>query len=221
MYKFVCIELMANHLVSHKERKEYLTSLYGSLEKHKLGMIEKFNNAYGFKNVEDDITTNYPVVNVAKIKSPKDYKSPSALLYKGLKIDLDKKGVVKFIVPLGSEKHPIEKYAYSHKNMMIDFSRFLQKVYPDLNIEYSLLQNYSPILKYRVLNIFYQNMSEVFNNYTVECSAARLLKNEELNYIEGKLREMVTYPFHIEQYFCETCQGYNPKQPYHIEIVYD
>ena len=49
----------------------------------------------------------------------------------------------------------------------------------------------------------------------------RLLSDVELKRVETQLKKLYVYGFHLEQYYCETCAGYHPKSPYHIEVVYE
>lgn len=221
MYKFVCISLKSSQLVTHQERKKYIKSFYNDCYNKKFGMIEKFVKAVGFNNILDDYVTDYPTVNLAKVKSSEEYTDPCTLLSNGMHIDLDKYGIIKFVIPMGKEVHPNSEFSYSHKKLCEKFYNFLKKVYPHLNITYTLLENYRPILRTFALDYFYQNMSESDIHYTVEFSSHRMLNEEEKEYIYNVLREWVKYPFHINQYYCETCKSYHKDSPYHIEIEYD
>lgn len=82
-------------------------------------------------------------------------------------------------------------------------------------------KEYRPKLKIFILDWFYRNMGLGDIYYTVELSSHRLLSQSEISFIENRLKQLYKYPFHIEQYWCETCYGYHKESPYHIEIVYD
>lgn len=220
MYKYICISLKSLRTVSHADRKKYLNSLYGSLSGNKKGIIDKFNNAYGYKDVVDDIVSEYPTIRPAKVKSPKGYKSPKEVFYKGIEVDLTKNGVLQIIVPIEKYEHPVEQYSYSTKYMAYHLVDFLKKVYPDLIIESYLIEKKYKKRRDFVLNYFYICLDPTYDNYTIECSISKLLNENEINYIEGILREVVPYPIHINQAYCETCYGYDKKSPYHVEIVY-
>lgn len=218
---YFVLYMKSHNEVSDMDRKKYLNSLYGDCMNHKYGMLEKFNKAVGYGDLDDDIVKEYPVVNSAKVKSPESYKTPLSLLYEGLHIDLEKKGILKFVLRDETFKHPIEKYSYSTYELLEKLQKFLSKVYSNVVFEIKSQKEYRPKLKIFILDWFYRNMGLGDIYYTVELSSHRLLSQSEISFIENRLKQLYKYPFHIEQYWCETCYGYHKESPYHIEIVYD
>ena len=221
MYKFIEISLKCNHLVSHSERKSYLDSLWGHMPEKKKGSIMKFTTAIGYKPVMWDACSDYPIMHEPTVPTPDTYISPKQMLYKAMWVDLSNKGILKFVVPIGIEEHPNSKYTYNREDICKQFMKFLNKVYPDIIVEMTYLKSFRVTVKTFVLNHFYQNMDFKDDIYTVECSSHRLLTDKEIEKIYKDMYDATEYNWHIEQYFCETCKGYHPHAPYHIEVVYD
>ena len=221
MSKYIQIVMKSNSFVSHIERKAYLHSLYGSVYDKKKGSIQKFCNAIGFKPVMDDYVSDYPVVIPAEVKTPDTYTTPEMLFYKAIWVDLSKNGIVKFVVPMGIEVHPNNKYSYNHEDICKQFVKFMKKIYPSVNIEMSYINSFRYTVKTFVLNHFYQSMNFKDDAFTVECSSHRLLTEKEMEQIYKDMDGATEYKWHIEQFYCETCQSYHPHAPYHIEVVYD
>lgn len=221
MNKFIQITLKSENIVTHIQRKDFLHSFYGDVYKHKKGMIYKFNGSIGFKPVVDDICSEYPIVHTAEVESPSTYISPEMMFYKAMWVDLDKHNIVKFVVPFGVEEHPISKYSYNRETICKQFVKFLQKVYPNIVVEMTYLESFRYTVKTFVLNHFYQSMDFKDNCYTVECSAHRMLTEKEIEKIYQDMNGAAEYKWHIEQFYCDTCKGYHPHAPYHIEVVYD
>lgn len=218
---YIQISLKSNNKVSHSERKSYLKSFYGSCYDKKKGSITKFCTSIGFKPVMDDYHSEYPILHPAVVKSPDTYTSPEDMFYKGIWVDLTSNGVFKFVVPVGSEIHPDFKYSYNRENICRQFVKFLNKVYPNLIVEFSIIPSFRYTVKTFVLNHFYQCMDFKDDSFTVECSSHRMLTDKEIRQIYKDMSGTTEYDWHIEQFFCETCKGYHPNAPYHIEVVYD
>lgn len=218
---YIQISLKSNNKVSHIERKKYLKSFYGSVYDKKKGSVTKFCTSIGFKPVMDDYHTDYPIIHPAEIKSPDTYVSPEDMLYRHIWVDLSSNGVLKFVVPMGEQVHPNKKYSYSHKDICEQFVKFLNKVYPNLKVEMKIVDSFRYTVKTFVLNFIYQNLDFKDDCYTVECSSHRLLSEQEIQQIYKDMQGTTEYNWHIEQYYCETCKGYHPHAPYHIEVVYD
>lgn len=222
MNSYIKINFSCKHNANWEEKKKYLSSLFDNFEKHKMGFFSKFNNAIGFKNVVPDYVSKYPIVLEEKIKSPDDYVAPTDLFVKILPdVSLKNKELFSLYVKDGIEKHFVDAFTYNHFDMSKKLVSFLQKVFPDLDITFDIVNKYNPNLKKQIFNYFFLCMDENEYNTTVECSMPRLLTNVELLYIEKILKEFYNYPFHLNQFFCETCQKHDPKNPYHVEIVYD
>lgn len=219
MYSVIYVN--APYIVSHSERKKFLRSLVGDCYNHKKGMFLKFNNAIGFSKVTDDYYSEYPVIHTASIESPKGYESPFEIFFDNLHVSLNKNSLVKFYIKDTVIKHSKQEYTFSTEKIAEKFVEFLRKVYPSYIITLEKKKHIRQTRSECVLDYFYRALDFCETCYTVECSSSRLLRNEELNKIESILRECVKYPFHIEQFYCETCAGYHKNSPYHIEIVYD
>lgn len=219
--KYIQILMKSYNNVSHNERKAYLNSLWGSPSNKKKGSIMKFCTSIGFKPVMYDICTDYPIVHEPTIEMPENYTNPEQMLYKALWVDMENKGIVKFVVPIGDEKHFVSKYTYNREDICKQFVKFLKKVYPNIQIEMTYLESFRYTVKTFVLNHFYQCMDFKDSSYTVECSAHRLLTNKEIEKIYQDMDGATDYKWHIEQFYCETCKAYHSHAPYHIEVVYE
>lgn len=222
MASFMKIDVVSKHTATWRERKVYLSSLFDVFERHQMGFFSKFNNALGFKDVVCDYVTKYPVILEKKVETPDDYIAPIDLFVKKLPcIPMKGNTLFTLYVEEGVEKHPISRYSYDHFEMGKRFCKFMQKVFPDLEITYSIVNKYPPDLEHRIFNYFFLCMELEDNYCTVECSMPRLLSDVELKRVETQLKKLYVYGFHLEQYYCETCAGYHPKSPYHIEVVYE
>lgn len=222
MASYMQIRFDSKHTVTWRERNLYLSSLFDVFDKHQKGFFSKFNNALGFKDVVSDYVTEYPIILSEKIKNPENYIAPTDLFVKKLpRIPVKGNTLFTLYVEEGTEVHPISRFSYNHFEMGKKFCKFMQKVFPDLDITYEIVNKYPLNLEQRVFSYFFMCMDIDFNYCTVECSMPRLLLNDELLRIENLLKKTYNYGFHLEQYYCETCAGYNPKSPYHIEVVYD
>lgn len=177
--------------------------------------------AIGFGPVTMDIYSEYPVAIPAQVQTPQMYNSPKEMLFNAMWVSMGKYGILKFVIPIGTESHPNSNFTYDRVEIANKFANFLRKVYPDLQIEVSYLEKFKYSVKTFVLNFFYQSMNFTEDIYTVECSAHRLLNEKELQKIYRDMDGATTYKWHIEQFFCETCKQHHPDAPYHIEVVYD
>lgn len=218
---YYILYMRSNETVDDITRKKFMDSLYGDYLNRKYGMLDKFNKAIGFGDLVDDYVKSYPTITPAKITSPEDYKYPSELLSEATHIDLEKKGILKFVVEDKEYKHTISKYNYSAYDILKKFEKFLSKVYSDAVFDIQYQEKYCPKLKIVILDWFYKGMSSDDIPYTAELSSHRLLSKAEISFIENRLKQFHKSPFHIEQYWCKTCYGYHKESPYHIEIVYD
>lgn len=217
---YIQINLKSKNKVSHEERLSYINSLFGSHYEQKKGMITKFNNAYHFKDVVDDSFSKFPTIIPAKVETPESYISPESLLFKTLWVDLSKNGIVKFLIRVGTEEHPISKYSYDREEISKQFVQFLSKVYPDITIEMTTVNSFRYTVQTFVLNHLYLNLDRESDKYTVECASHRLLTDKEKENIYKKLAGFTNYEWSIEQFFCKTCESYDKKTPYHIEVAY-
>lgn len=219
-YIYIYLDVKRDISVTNDMRKKYLLSLAGSF--NKLGQIEKFNNAIGFGPVinkfEQEGRRIPPEIEVAS-----GYEAPCDILQNGVHIVLGKHSLLKIEMP---DKRVVcnadSRFSYSVSELSERFIQFLRKVYPDILIS-KIIRN-TRIRAYLITSItdyFYRNLD--FNSpfITVELSSHRLLTDKELDFLTKRIRSWVSYPFHIDQYYCETCAEYNKKTPYHIEIVYD
>ena len=218
---YYVISMTHRDKVSHRERKALLKSLFGSPYEHKKGAIYKFNNAIGFANVVEDIFTDYPVVRNVKEVVPENYEAPYYLFLNGLYIDMSAHGIIKFIIEDKLIEHPKAKYTYHTSAVVEKFVNYLKKVYPLYGVFVKQQERVRISKVADVLNHFYLDIDFDSSIYEVECSSDRLLTNEEIAKIEKVLKECVTYPFHIAQFYCETCASYHKDSPYHIQIDYD
>ena len=220
-HNYYVIYMKSKKPITNIERKKYIDSLLGSMMNQRRGTITKFNNAIGFKPVIDDLYTQHPVMIPAKVESPKDYESPESLFYHNMYVDFSKNGIVKFIISNKHVSHPNKKFDYATRNMVTPFINYLRKVYPETIIHGEVKEKVRVNLKDFVLGFMIKNLKFDEDLYTVECSTHRLLTDKEVYEIERELNACTSYKCSINQFYCETCKGYNSDRPYHIEIVYN
>ena len=199
-----------NKTISPMERKRYITSIIGEFEK--LGTVHKFNNAIGFKPVSFDVVARtFPSDELC----PEGYKSPSTAIFEALRVVLEDNTIVCFDVKDEEVIHPQKKYSYNTKDILFKFFNFAKKVYPEIVVE-----EINPIeesLVDKIFRHFYLCFAEG-DFITTECSSHRLLNDDEKEYILNNMRQITDVKIDIAQYYCETCAGYHPDCPYHIEI---
>lgn len=219
-HNYIVITMESKKPISNIERKGYIDSLMGSMMQQRRGTITKFNNAMGYKPVIDDMYTQHPVLVPAKVESPKGYESPEDLFYHNMFVDFSKKGIVKFIIPNKYVSHPNKKFAYSTRNLTLPFKNYLQKIYPDTVIRSESKERVRLNTKDWVLGFMLKNLDLNDPLFTVECSLGRFLTEKEILEIESELNACTSYKCGINQFECDTCRGYNPEKPIHVEIVY-
>lgn len=220
MNGYVVIYMESKKPVTNIDRKKYIDSLMGNMLERRRGTITKFNNAIGYKPVIDDIYTQHPILIPAKVESPDGYKAPEDLFYHNMYVDFRQKGIVKFIIPNSHFKHTKQKFSYSAFNMIAPFKNYLQKIYPDIVLHSEYKEKVRINTKDFVLGFMIKNLKFDEDLYTVECSTHRPLTEKEIYEIEKELNACTSYKCRINQFYCETCRGYNPDAPYHIEIEY-
>lgn len=219
--KYICVSVVAKKSISHKERKEYISKLYGDRFTHRIGLFHDFNARLGYDVIVDDHITQYPEYIPAKYNCPDYFDAPLYLLMANIWVDLSNKGIVKFVVLGGEEKcDEMPKFSYDRFEMCLNFAEYLSNTLTDCIVNVSYLDTFNPILRTRILNYFYLDIDPDSTVIDVNASAPRLLTDDEKAKIESKLAEMVPYKFKIEQYFCRTCKRHHPECPYHIEITY-
>ncbi len=205
---------------TQKMRKQLVKQLTGDSWLGKQGFLDKFNNALGFKPLIIDFSTNH--INSPEIKSPEDYQAPRDFFLYHMYPDFSEKGLVKFIIPKQRMIHPNKKYSYGAYQMVYKFENFLKKIFPNFEIKVFDIENDNPSMNEEIERHFFINLAcEDGPDYTLECASEELMTQEELEEIYSHFRELTPFSWHIEQYFCETCQKYHPEAPYHTEIVYD
>ena len=219
-HNYIVITMESKKPITNIERKKYLDSLMGSMALQTRGTITKFNNAMGYKPVIDDMYTQHPILVPAKVESPKGYESPEDLFYHNMFVDFSKKGIVKFIIPNKLISHPNKKFAYAARNLTLPFKNFLQKIYPETIIRSESKERVRINTKDWVLGFMLKNLDLNEDLYTVECSLGRYLTEKEVFEIERELNACTSYKCKINQFECETCKGYNPEKPIHVEIQY-
>lgn len=202
--------------LSYKDRIKILSHIIGEYGSGKDGFLEKFNNSYGFKDVEWH--TDGGAVIEAVVESPEEYETPYVFLLTSRKF-LDKPDeLLTFIFDVKDVKHPVDKFSYNTLDIMLKFQKFLYKVLPDIRIEFDILEDdFKPLYKHKILGhfIFCIAESEIVDT---ELSGHRLLKKKEVNYILNIVKEIVSYEPVLTQFWCETCHEYHPDCPYHIQL---
>lgn len=221
MHKYMQISLTSEKDVTHDQRKAYLSSLYGNTYERKKGVVFKFCGSIGFKPVLYDPYSEFPILIAPKVASPNSYVDPEKMLYDALYANLNERGIVNFFIPICDETHPDPRYSYNSANIGQKFAKFLEKVYPDLIVSVSWMDDFEVPVKDFVLNYIYRNLDFNEELYTVECSSSRLLTDEEIKEIYRDMNGVAKYGWKIDQFYCETCKKYHEDAPYHIMVVYD
>lgn len=194
------------------DRKRYITSFIGKYGK--LGAINKFNNAIGFKEVcFDPIKRTFPDDNMC----PDGYQAPALFLFSNMHIEIDDYTVVEFSIPDTNMIHPNDKYTYNTFDIFLKFTKFVEKVYPGIRIQEIACINDS--IPSRILNHFYLSLAES-DCIDAEISCSRLINDEEKEYILNALQPITNRKIDIEQFYCKTCAMHDASHPYHIMIEF-
>lgn len=223
---FIKLTMTSKEGIDNLKRKEYINKFYRNCVtysdgKRNIGILDKFNNAIGFKNVMDYVD-NQSVIHRALVDSPEDYKNPSDLLIWALSPCLIDNNIVSFTVKQEKIKHPNELYSYDTNVIMIKFKKFLEKIFPNTNLSIEYLNELKDLsITDFVVNEFFLGL-DYKEEYTVETSINRLLNDEEIDNVLKVLKTMTILNISINQSYCKTCSEYsNELSPYHIEIVYN
>lgn len=224
---YVKLTLKSNKYdMSNIEKRRYIDKLYPreatySKKRRNMGMVHKFNNSIGFKNVTDCLD-NYNCIIRSAIKNPDDYITPEDLIFKSLKPSFKRFEICTFIVKNTTIKHPINQYSFSTRKIMNKFARFLEKVFPETYCTIEILENNENItLEEDILNDFFLSISDS-PFYTIEVSAPRKLTEDEVSNIINTLKTVSNLDIGIRQEICQTCiEHSNGENPYHIKIVYN
>jgi hypothetical protein len=193
------------------ERKGYISSFVGCFGK--MGMVHKFNNAIGFKPVSFDVVTRSYPSNEPILEG---YKTPSTAIFEAMKMVMDDRTVVCFDVEDEDVVHTNAKYSYNTKDILLKFFSFAKKVYPEIIVEEIASTEVS--LVDDIFKHFYLCFAEG-DFIAAEYSSPRLLDDNEKDYILSNLRQITNTEISLVQHYCETCAGYHPDCPYHIEIT--
>lgn len=182
----------------------------------KKGFVHKFNNSYGYKDVQEEFIDGSYLP--PKVDTPDSYHTPEYLLVTGATFLNKKNELMSFIIPGRRVLHPNRKYSYEPLDMVFDFQKFLYKIFPDIRIQFELKdENFKLPLKTFALGHFmtcfaYGEMCET------EFSGDRLLKAKEIKYILDVIKQVVSFEPELTQFWCDTCYGYHKDYPYHIQI---
>lgn len=222
---FIVLTLLKKDGVSNIERKRYIDKLYPAQatyneDKRNLGIIQKFNNAIGFKCTTDNFD-NYNCSNSKTVDNPPKFLSPSELLFENLNVSFSEKEICNFIIKDMKIKHTEQKYNYKTKDIIKKFANFLEKVFPDVScvIDYNVEDKKLELKEFVLQNFFISISNSIY--YTIEVATSELLSDTDKNEIIAILREITPLDIAIEQFYCNTCEEYsNGKTPYHTEIVY-
>ena len=188
----------------------------GDEDYQKSGFISKFNNSYGYKDVQE--TYDGGAIIAPKIPTPDNYKTPGNLLICNATFLNKKNELMSFIIPGHKVLHPNRKYSYEPMNMLFDFQKFLYKVFPDIRIQFEIkCEDFELSLRDFALGHFmtcfaYCEICET------EFSAGKMLKTNEKKYILDVISKVVSFTPTITQYWCDTCFEYHKDSPYHIQV---
>ena len=204
--------------LTYREKLDFMGKIIGTYRSSNLGLdsgfIHKFNNAYGFKDVQFSVDGG--AYFDPKVPTPENYRSPESMLIRGQTFLNQPGELISFVVSGRRMLHPDKKYSYEPMDILFKFQKFLYKIFPDIRIAFDIKdENYKLSLQDYALGHFlscyaYSEIAET------EFSAPRLLKQKEIDYIMGVLSQVVEGPHKIYQAWCETCYGYDKNTPYHI-----
>lgn len=220
------VSINSDLLLSLPERRKYVETMFREDAKYdknnprNQGFMHKFNNAIGFKSLVDSID-HFNVVTKASVESNEDYLAPYDLLMKNIRTPVDTFEILTFYIPDKRILHSNSKYDYEGKDITIKWCKFLEKVFPNLNIEYK--KEYiipKQTLREFAFEYFYLNL-EKEGIYTIEFNGDQKLSQKDLAYMIPKLQGLCNEKISIAQTFCNTCkENSDGERPYHIEIVY-
>lgn len=205
-----------NRNMSYLERIKFVGKGYGDpyCYEEDLGYLKKFNNALGFKKLEYNYSKH-----VTEIESPDGYETPYSLLLMN-KFFLNKENeIMTFVIENKRMEHPISQYSYDTFDMLIQFQKFLYKLFPqDIKIEFSINENVKLQDRDYVLSHFWNCISQG-ENVETELAIRKNLTKKDKKYILGIVQKVVSYEPEIECGLCETCFGYHPTHPYHAALI--
>lgn len=223
--KYITLTLYAFNM-DKKERQLFLRNFFCNTstvclgDTLKTGLLLKFNNSLGFKEVEWQPDKDSFGYKPMKLDISDDYLSPYGMLVTNMYWFNREDEIVTFIIPIKEVKevnHP--QYNYSTLEMVIKFQSFLNKIYhKHIRTEIDFKSELKMSLKDRVLSYVYCVMAEG-EHYCCEMSLHRKLKLKEKRYILDIMKDYVSFKPAIDQYECETCREYNEKCPYHMEFL--
>lgn len=223
---YINLKMKSKNDIDNLKRKEYLNKFYETHcfapnGKRILNVIEKFNNAIGFKKVIG-YTDNKCIFHDAEVNSPENYKSPNEILLFGLNPCLVDNNILSVTVKKEIFEHTVKEYTYDTDTIMIKFKSFLEKIFPDLIIEMEYLDEIEKLSTPGfVLNEFFLGL-DYEKVYTVEASVSRLLNKCEINHLLDTLKTITTLDISINQAYCKTCdEQSNGLTPIHIELIYN
>ena len=222
---YIKLVIKSKDSIDNLTRKLYIDKMFSECckyndSKRNNGVINKFNNAIGFKDVVlnfDNFNASKPV----KVESPDRYISPKEMLFEGLCPSFIENEIMYFLSEKKYINHPNSNFSYSTLDIYKKLQKFILKVFPVLDVEILKLNEKPKIpLKTIVLNDFFIGISPKFDHYSVECSASRLLENKEISEILNVINSIRSNNVNINQAYCKTCSDYDNKNPYHVEIIY-
>ena len=205
MSKYLIITILSKN----KDKQAILHNFFDDVHtsKDRKGLLLKFNNSLGFKDVAWQIKNHGYYKE--DIKTPENYVSPVEILLDSMYWLNKKNEVVTFILPVTEMKFGHKhKFNYSTLELGIRFQSFLNKVYRDnIKVELELGDKPKLSLKEKVLSHIYCVTAEG-EHFSCEMSMPRKLKNKELKYILDIMKDYVSFVPVIDQYECEVCKSY-------------
>lgn len=187
-----------------KEKHQFMSKMYSdddyTTQKVKNGLLIKFNNSLGFKDLEWQ--KEFYHIHEPKIESPDGYQTPYGNLLVNMYYLNRVDELVTFILPNKRFVHP-NGFNYTTLGLAVKFQSFLYKIYKNhIRIEIEFENNVNLSLKDKVLSYFYCVTAEG-EHYDTEITLPRRLKEKEKEYILKNIKECVSYHPVITQYACE------------------
>lgn len=185
------IKLYSENPIEIKERKEFLWSIFSS--------INKFNDAIGYKE---------------EIKN-----CPNRILFDKMRTPYEGNVIAEFFIPIKKQRtFPNSKSVFG-KDIAEKWVKFLKKVYPMLNVSLEIgVYKKIPLVEFATQ--YFISAIERDTRCTIEFAASEYLTDKEKEYILSKIQPLSDFKLSIHQGYCETCEGYHPNSPIHTEIEY-
>lgn len=208
--KYIGLRLSSSEEMNALEKRKYIDSLYDKRNEvgngYKIGFINKFSNAMGYKYLtyeHEDYDCNPYNVLFDKIYA---YPFGNTIfdIYVENKDTISNQG----------------KVLYNNKEMVIKLSRFLKKVFPNLDVS---LFEHDKLPGRKIWLESFSFISIENHRITIETSLSEELTVDEIHAVKKVVSLFKDYDLKFKGlcFRCESCIKNNPSKPFHFSIEND